>query len=116
MAEPLIVRNQTTPDWIPTEEGDSRLGVGLFLVLDPSLDSFPPLRSVAFKGITYAQCLVLGEMAAAFKWVPPHVADSPVFENLHCVGKCKALGYCKGQPHCWCLDGKCELKPVTQSN
>ncbi|HEY5892267.1 MAG TPA: hypothetical protein VIT91_03455 [Chthoniobacterales bacterium] len=109
---PLVPHNQTPPNWIPTNNEPER-GAGFFLVLDPDADSFPPLRAVVFRDITYAQCLLLGEMAASFKWVPPSKLDQIDSPPPACVGRCGNVGHCLEQLHCWCIEGRCKLKPLT---
>lgn len=107
----FIPRNQTPPEWQLTGQ-NGELGVGLFLVLDPTSEIFPPLRSVAVPEITYAQCNLLGEMAAAFKWIPPDQFNTIDQKTEACVGQCQHMQVCEFQPHCWCINGRCTLKPL----
>lgn len=84
------------------------VGIGLFLVLDPAAETFPPLKCVQIRDITYGSCLVLGSFSAAFKWVTPKVAFSPDFDaDTECLGSCQELGYCL-EIHCFCVKGRCQ--------
>lgn len=104
-----LARNQTSPEWIPTDNKEAALGTGLFLVIDPHAAGPLFLKSVAFHNITYAKCVELGELgAAAFKWFPSAVVNSDEYKYPNCGGDCEGLTYCPGQPHCFCIDDTCQ--------
>jgi hypothetical protein len=114
-------KNQTPPNWQP-ERDDARLGTGLFLVFDRSIVQAPrilierllaselPVEEIVIPELTYDLCVKIGDLAYAFKWVPPEHRWRVKQGDFECVGRCDGSGECLYQPHCWCLGGRCQKR------
>ncbi|SAK82390.1 hypothetical protein AWB78_04018 [Caballeronia calidae] len=103
------MHNQTDPVHLANmQQGD--LGTGIFLIpwCDADDYEFGAVRKVFKEKITYAECVLRGQNAVAFKWIPQTVASAAELRqhdchDAPCARSCKQHG-------CACNDltGRCK--------
>ena len=88
--------NQTDPTDL-VNVTDSTKGTGIFLIPDLKSDVFGAMEKVFVADITYAGCIMSGQFAFAFKWIPNDVESEKSLKqakcsNERCVKSCKIRG------------------------
>jgi hypothetical protein len=95
-----IKQNQTREEW--TSQADAR-GTGIFVREHPG-GGLQPKQFV--ENLSYADCILQGTRAVAFKWVPESVATVSELKAMACPRE-QCVDTCV-RPACVCLNNFCQ--------
>jgi hypothetical protein len=92
----MVMDNQTDPADLVSVTAITK-GTGIFLIPDLKSDVFGAMNKEFIADITYADCIMRGQFAFAFKWVPDDVEKEKSLKqakcsNERCVKTCKIRG------------------------
>jgi hypothetical protein len=93
------------------DTSSTTLGIGLFHVPAPEKPGLKSAKVVAIEGITYAECLVRGQLCLGFKWFPVGYKvtvekESITIKSIDDLRKWSTLSKCSdhscppSQPYC----------------